>query len=283
MKCVDLHTHSTCSDGTLTPSELAAEAKSCGLAAAALTDHDTVNGTDEFIRASERLGIEPVAGVEISAKYRTEMHIVGLMIDHKSGALVSRLEYLQKNRCERNGRVLELIQKNGMDISLADITGQKDGGGLENAGRAHIARALVEKGYASDMQDAFDKYLKKGRPCYIERITFPPRESIELIKNAGGAAVLAHPYYITRDRDELERLLRELAGYGLDGFECMYSDYPPEYRAMCMELADKTGLLKSGGSDFHAKNRPNVKLGYASDGERIPYEYLEKLRKRIGK
>lgn len=279
MKYIDLHSHSTASDGTLSPSELAAEAKKAGLSALALTDHDTVAGVEEFMRAAEKVGIEPVAGVEISAKYKTEMHILGLLIDYKNADFVKKLEYLKQNRSERNKKVFDLIRANGMDITARDVIGQKEGAGLENIGRAHLAKAIVKKGYAKDIQDAFDKYLKKGGSCYVERVTFSPRESIELIKNAGGRAILAHPCYITQDREELERLLKELAGYGLDGFECMYSDYSPEYQKMCMELADRTGLLKSGGSDFHADMRPHVKLGYA--GERIPYEYLQKLKDRI--
>lgn len=278
MKYIDLHSHSDASDGTLSPSRLAAAAKDAGLSALALTDHDTVSGVEEFISASGKIGLEAVAGVEISAKYKTEMHILGLLIDHKNAGLIQKLHYLRQNRRDRNKKVFDLIRENGMDISYEDVTGQKEGASLENIGRAHLARALVKKGYAVDVQDAFDRYLKKGRSCYVERITFSPKESIEMIKNAGGRAVLAHPCYITRDRDELEKLLKELAGYGLDGFECMYSDYSPEYRKMCMELADKTGLLKSGGSDFHADMRPEVKLGYA--GDRIPYEYLDKLKDR---
>lgn len=279
MKYIDLHSHSTSSDGTLTPSELAEEAKKAGLCAAALTDHDTVGGIEEFAAAADKIGIEPVAGVEISAKYKTEMHILGLLIDYKNKEFIQKLDYLKKNRGERNSKVFELIRKNGMDITIEDVTGQKNGGNLENTGRAHLAKALVKKGYAKDMQDAFDKYLKKGRICYVERVTFSPEESIRIIKNAGGAAILAHPCYITQDRNELEKLLKELMGYGLDGFECMYSDYSEDYQKMCMEIADKLGLLKSGGSDFHADNRPHIKLGYA--GGRIPYEYLQKLKDRI--
>lgn len=281
MKYIDLHSHSSASDGTLSPSGLAAAAKKAGLSALALTDHDTISGVDEFMSAAEENGIEAVAGVEISAKYKTEMHILGLLIDYKDTGFVQKLEYLRQNRRDRNRKVLDLIRANGMDISDEEVTGQKNGASLENIGRAHLARAVVRKGYAQDIQDAFDKYLKKGRSCYVERVTFSPRESIEMIKNAGGCAVLAHPCYITQDRDELEKLLRELAGYGLDGFECMYSDYSPEYQQMCMDIADKTGLLKSGGSDFHADMRPDVKLGFA--GERIPYDYLQKLKDRIRK
>lgn len=280
---IDLHCHSSVSDGTLSPRELALEAKNAGLSAIALTDHDTAEGAEEFIESVKEMGIEPIAGVEISARYKTEMHIVGLMIDYKNPEFIAHLNFLKENRRDRNKKVLELMQKNGVNVDFSDIIGQKEDGGLENVGRAHIAKALVEKGYASDIQDAFDKYLKKGTPCYVERQTYSPKKSIEIIKNAGGIAILAHPYYITRDAGELERTLIELAGYGLDGFECMYSDYPMEYQQICMEIAEKTGLLKSGGSDFHAKNRPHVKLGYAGEGQRIPYEFLQKMKEARGR
>jgi len=279
-KYIDLHTHSTGSDGTLTPSELAEAAKKSGLAAAALTDHDTVEGVEEFMAKTKEIGIEGIAGVEISAKFRTEMHIVGLMVDYKDREFREKLDFLKQNRQERNRKVLELINKEGIDITVEDITGQKEEGRLENTGRAHMARALVKKGYAKDMQDAFDKYLKKGGLCYVPRITYSPEESIKMIKKAGGVAVLAHPYYITKDRNELKEILLKLKGFGLDAFECLYSDYPKEYRDMCMELAQEVDMLKSGGSDFHAMNKPKIKIGYAGEGQRIPYEYLQRLKDR---
>lgn len=281
MAGIDLHMHSTASDGTLTPSELAAAAARKGIRAAALTDHDTVSGVAEFKSACAGYGIEAVSGVEISAKYKTEMHILGLFIDENNEQLVKRLDELKKTRLDRNAQMLELIRKNGMDITAADITGQKDGGQLENTGRAHIARALVEKGYASDIQNAFDLYLSKGKSCYIGRKLFTPEESIRLITDAGGIAVLAHPYYITQDRDELYKVLSWLKEMGLGGVESWYSEYPTEYRDLCIEMCKRLELLPTGGSDFHADNKPHIKIGEACGGLEIPYALFEGLKKSI--
>ena len=281
MAGIDLHMHSTASDGTLTPSELAKAAARAGIRAAALTDHDTVSGVAEFKNACAELGIEAVSGVEISAKYKTEMHILGLFIDENNPQLVKRLDELKKTRLNRNADMLELIQKNGMNITVADITGQKDGGRLENTGRAHIARALVEKGYAKDIQNAFDLYLSKGKSCYVSRKLLSPEDSIRLIKEAGGIAVLAHPYYITKDRDELYDLLVWLKSMGLGGVESWYSEYTEEYRDLCLDMCKRLDLMPTGGSDFHAENKPHIKLGEACGGLEIPYSLLENIKSKM--
>ena len=160
---IDLHTHSTASDGTLSPTELADMAKETGVTAAALTDHDTVDGVSEFLTACKERGIEGIAGVEMSAKYRKEMHIVGLFVDTDDTEFRAKLEALRGMREKRNREMLYLLEKNGFDITETDITSQKDGATMANTGRAHIARAMVEKGYAKSTGDAFAKYLKKGK------------------------------------------------------------------------------------------------------------------------
>ena len=279
MAGIDLHMHSTASDGTLTPSELAKSVAAKGLKAAALTDHDTVAGVAEFKKECERLGVEAVSGVEISAKYKTEMHILGLFVDENNAQLVEKLDELKTTRKNRNAEMLALIQKNGFDITAEDIIGQKNGGLLENTGRAHMAKAFVKKGYADSVQDAFDKYLSKGKSCYISRKLFTPEESIKLIKDAGGIAVLAHPYFITKDKDELYELLSWLRKLGLDGVESWYSEYPTEYRDLCLEMCEKLDLMPTGGSDFHADNKPDIKIGEACGGFEIPYELFENLKK----
>lgn len=276
----DLHIHSTASDGTLTPSQLARAVFDKGIRAAALTDHDTTAGVSEFKRACTDLGIEAVGGVEISARYKTEMHILGLFIDENDVALNEKLNGLQQSRRNRNREMLALIKENGFDITEDDILGQS-GGTLHSMGRAHIARAFVQKGYADSVQDAFDKYLSKGQCCYIGRKLFSPEESIRMIKDAGGIAVLAHPYYITTDGDALYDLLERLKSMGLDGVESYYSKYPPEYRDLCMQMCQKLSLLPTGGSDFHADNKPDVELGKACGDEDIPYSLLDGLKRKF--
>lgn len=277
----DLHMHSDASDGTLSPSQLAEAVYDCKIKAAALTDHDTIDGVAEFKKRCTELGIKSVSGVEISAKYKTEMHILGLFIDEKNPQLIKKLDELKKSREQRNYEMLELVRKNGFDISEEDITGQKAGGNLSNTGRAHIAQAFVKKGYADSIQDVFDKYLSKGKSCYISRKLFSPEESIRLIKDAGGIAVLAHPYYITQNKDELYELLLWLKSLGLDGVESWYSKYPTEYRDLCLEMCDKLNLIPTGGSDFHADNKPDVKLGKACGDLDIPYYLFENSEKHI--
>ncbi len=280
MKYVDMHTHSTASDGTYTPSELAKYASETGLSAVALTDHDTIDGVDEFMRACEKYGITGVPGVELSAKYRKEMHILGLFVDYKNEEFITRTQKLRQARTQRNKALLELLQKDGFDIREEDIVGQKAGGSLDNCGRAHIARAMVKKGYADSVQDAFDKYLNRGMPYYIPRSTLPPEETIALIKSAGGIAVLAHPIFITTDPPRLEQLFDELKSYGLDGVECHYSEYTKGYSDLCCMLAKKAGLEASGGSDFHGANKEHIRLGRCENGNMIDYEIYKNLKKR---
>ena len=278
---IDLHTHSAASDGTLAPREVAKKAKEAGLCAIALTDHDTTDGLEEFHKECSKLGIEGISGVEISAKFRTEMHIIGLFIDEKDAEFKEKLKRLRNAREIRNREVLRLLKKNGFDITEDDIISQKEGATLLNTGRAHIARAMVNKGYVESVDEAFTKYLKKGNCCYAERVTYSPKESIAIIKAAGGTAILAHPVYITEDYDELSRLVSELKEYGLDGMECYYNSYTEEFSHMCEEICDKIGLVKSGGSDFHGANKPGIELGTVSTGY-VPYSVLRKIKEQRG-
>lgn len=278
---IDLHTHSTASDGTLTPAALVKKAYDAGLTAVALTDHDTVDGLAEFHSACEKYGIEGISGVEISAQYHKEMHILGFFVDETDNELIQKLDELKNARETRNRKVLKLMQENGMDITEEDITSQKDGATLRNTGRAHLARAMVNKGYVKTIEEAFSKYLKKGNSCYVERITYSPEESIRMIKAAGGTAVLAHPVYITEEYNELYSLLEKLKGLGLDGAECYYNSYTEEFSEMCGEICDKLGLIKSGGSDFHGANKPDIDIGRVSTGY-VPYSVLRKLKEQRG-
>lgn len=278
---IDLHTHSTASDGTLTPKELAELASKKNIRAIALTDHDTVGGIDEFTGSCAEYGVEAVPGVEISAQYHKTMHIVGLFVDAENKALRDKLDILRNAREVRNRKMLDLLQKNGFDISERDIVSQKEGASLSNTGRAHIARAMMDKGYVASTNEAFEKYLKKGNSCYVKRITYSPEESIRIIKDAGGIAILAHPVFITEDYDKLYSLVKELKGYGLDGMECYYNCYTEDFAGMCADICDKLELLQSGGSDFHGGNKPDVELGVVSTGH-VTYSILNKIKQQRG-
>lgn len=279
----DLHMHSTASDGTFSPSELAVCAKKAGLRAAALTDHDTLSGLREFCFACERLGIEPVPGIEIGAKFKCELHIVGLFVDYKNREFAHITEELSKARAKRNYKMIDLLREGGINITAEDILSQKQDRDMNLCGRAHFAAALVKKGYAADTDDAFARYIGRGGPFYAPRKIYPPKETIEIIKNAGGLAIAAHPIFISRVRGELEELFNELKSYGLDGVECYYSTYDDEFSKMCLDICKKLDLAPSGGSDFHGANKPNIPIGAVNGGAAVPYGVVEGLKERLKK
>lgn len=271
---IDLHTHSTASDGTFSPAQLAEYAYKKGLRAIALTDHDTVDGIYEFSQRCFSLGIEPIAGVEISARYKCEMHIVGLFIDTKNKDFCQNLNALKNARLIRNEKMLKLLEENGMHITAEDLLRQKENASLKNIGRPHIARAMVEHGYVHDIKEAFDKYIAHGECCYVKRLTYSPEESIQLIKSAGGIAILAHPIYITDDEQKLFDILKELKGFGLDGVECFYSTYTEAFSKLCIRLCKRLELIPSGGSDFHGSNKQDIDLGCVN----ISYDVLKNMK-----
>jgi hypothetical protein len=274
---VDLHTHSTRSDGTLSPTELARLAKESGLSAIALTDHDSTEGVAEFTAECERLGIEGISGVEISTKYKRELHIVGLYAHGEE--FVDTIARLKGSRAERNKKMLEKLCELGYDINESDITDPKNNAVMDSVGRLHMANALVKKGYVKDINEAFDKLLSKGKPAYISRFLLTPEESIQLIKRGGGVAIWAHPAQAADSEEEMLDVAQRLKSAGLDAMECLYSRYTAEDSAMCRRVAEKVGLLMSGGSDFHGANKPDVRLGVVQGGY-VPYDILEKLKER---
>lgn len=275
---IDLHTHSTRSDGTDSPVELARLAKLVGLKAIAITDHDTVDGTAEFCAECDRLGIEGIRGVEIGTKYKRELHIVGLYAHGvEFDGIIAKL---RDGRRIRNEQMLEKLRCHGFDITEADIVDKESGASIDSVGRVHMANALVRKGYARDRDDAFERLIAKGRPCYVSRFSLTPEESVRFIKRCGGAAIWAHPVYAAESAEELKELAERLRAAGLDGMECYYSRYTDEQTKMCLQIAKETGLLASGGSDYHGANKPDVELGVVNGGF-VPYELLEKIKDRV--
>lgn len=278
IKRIDLHTHSTCSDGTLTPKELAKRARDAGLSAIALTDHDSMAGVGDFLAECQRLGIEGIPGVEISVRYKRELHIVGL---YASGAEFSEtIARLANSRGERNLKMLKNMRDYGFDVTEQDLISQTEGAVISSVGRPHIANALVSKGYVKDRDEAFSKYLAKGAMFYEKRFSLSPEESISLIKRSGGIAIWAHPAYAADTGAEMKELAVRLKAAGLDGMECLYSRYTPEQTETAFRVARETGILPGGGSDFHGANKPDVRLGVVSGGNGyVPYEYLEELKR----
>lgn len=274
---IDLHIHSIKSDGTYTPSQIAVLAKEKGLSAAALTDHDSMEGTEEFIEECEHLGIEGIPGVEMGAAFKGELHIVGLYVGGEE--FRKTLQELRNGRKDRNLKMIKKLQEGGYDIVIDDIIDEEAGITLESSGRLHIAKSLVKKGYVKDVDEAFGTMLSKGKEFYVKRFALSPEECIKAIKNAGGAAVWAHPIYSAKTEEDITALALRLKEAGLDAMECLYSRYTDEDTMMCRRVAEKTGLLMSGGSDFHGENKPDVELG-AVNGGYVPYEFLEKIKER---
>lgn len=278
---IDLHCHSTASDGTLSPKEVAVLAQKTGLSALALTDHDTIDGLAEFQSAGSALGIEAIAGIEFAALWehfhRPEIHLIGLGIQPQHPALQSRMASIQKSRMLRNQKMCEKLSSIGLHLTLEEVAANADGAILT---RAHFANVLLAKGYISKKSDAFSRYISPGLPCYVEREFLSPALCIETIKAAGGAAVLAHPTLYALDMAQLETLCKELISYGLDGIECQYSTYTSTQTKEISALAKRLGLLPSGGSDFHGKNKPAIHLGSGMGSLAIPYALWEALKQR---
>ncbi|WP_026074609.1 PHP domain-containing protein [Brevibacillus massiliensis] len=242
----DLHTHTKASDGTCTPRENVRLAKEAGLAAVAITDHDIVAGIAEAVEAGREWGVEVVPGVEISSSADgQDIHVLGYFIPYQSEAFQESLSELRKTRFERNRLMIERLQELGFAITLEDVYRRKQGAD-KNIGRPHIAEEMVERGYVASMQEAFDKYLGKGGLAYVNPPRISPQQAIDLIRQSGGVAVLAHPGLYGNDV-----LVRELIRYGLDGIEVWHPDNDEAAVDRYRKLADECGLIQTGGSDFH--------------------------------
>ena len=278
---VDLHTHSTYSDGTLTPEELVLLAKKRGLAALALTDHDTIDGLAAFEAAGAVHDLETIPGVEFAAfwerYHKPEIHIVGLGFDDRHPALLEKMQFIQDSRTRRNQKMCEKLTEIGLPVNLEEI--QANAGG-EVITRMHFANVLLEKGYIRTKDEAFAAYLSNGMPGYVARETLSPELCIRTIKEAGGAAVLAHPTLYGLNLQQIEELCRAWMPYGLDGIECQYSTYSADETHAITCLAERLGLLPSGGSDFHGENKPTIQLGSGRGNLAIPYAIWAGLKQR---
>ena len=279
MKRIDLHIHTTASDGTATPEEVVREASRIGLAAIAITDHDTAAGYERAAAEAEKTGLEVVPGIEISTKYGGAVHILGYYIDVASPALQEVLDWIVHDRDERNEKMCELMRADGIDITYGEMR-ERFG---EVIGRPHFAEILIERGLAEDMRDAFERYVEKGRKYYQGRHFLSIERSIELIRAAGGTAVLAHPFQYRLDDAGLRDLIEHCMESGLEGMECRYSGYDAAMSGYLEQLAAEYGLLKTGGSDFHGENKKDIALGDGRGGLNVPYSFLEQLRARRGK
>ena len=278
---IDLHIHSTASDGTLSPSEIISLAHSLNLGAIAITDHDTIDGSKEALA----LGIPPslkfLTGVEISASFDPSFpctgsfHMLGYSMRLDDPVLNQALDQLQDARKNRNPRIVERLNNLGIDISLKDVANEFGEGQL---GRPHIAQIMVKKGFVKSINEAFDKYLGTDRPAYVDKYRFDCARAIEIILAAGGIPVLAHPFFLDiKNKDRFEDLIVKLKEIGLKGIEVYYSEHSPDLTAFYAEIANRYGLLMTGGSDFHGSVKPDIQMGSGRGDLFVPYRLYENL------
>lgn len=275
MERIDLHTHTTASDGTLTPRQLVELAAKSGLRALAVTDHDNHSGCAEAIAAGAEYNVEVLPGIEISTEQRGSIHVLGYGIDLNSPRLNRMLEDIIRDRDDRNRKIIRRMQEDGLPVEYEEL--QQRFGAV--VGRPHFARVLVELGKAESIPDAFARLVGRGCRYYERRHFLSLQESVDLIREAGGVAVLAHPFQYKLDDSELRSLLHSFMDYGLQGMECRYSGYDAKKTHYLEALAEEYGLLKTGGSDFHGENKKHIQLGTGMNGElSVPYEFLQGLK-----
>lgn len=276
MKTIDLHTHTTTSDGTFTPSELVAYAAEKGLCAVAVTDHDTTEGIAEALSASEGRELEVIPGIEISSMYdRLEIHIVGLFIDPENTDLLKWLTALRQSRDERNKKMLAALSDMGIEISYDELSEFAAGSIIT---RAHFAGIMLKKGYITSINEAFDRLIGDRCPAYIPRELPDYKTSINMIRSAGGIAVLAHPLLYKINTKGLEDMVSELAAASLTGIEAYYSTHSPSDTKYIKRLAQQNRLLLSGGSDFHGSNKKNLDLGIGYGTLAVPADLIDTLK-----
>lgn len=278
---IDLHIHSTASDGTLSPIEILRLARQLNLSAIAITDHDTMAGVKDALAHGIPPSLKFLAGVEISVlpppsfSYLGSFHVLGYSIDPDNTLLNHTLGELQQARKNRNPRILKILNELGFNITLAQV--QKEAGESQ-LGRPHIAQLMITKGYVKSINEAFDRYLSQGKPAYVDKYRLDCAKAIEMILGAGGVPVLAHPFLVQTQNDKiLEDLVVTLMEMGLKGLEVYYPEHPPEKTAHYTEIAKRHGLLVTGGSDFHGSLKPEIKMGTGKGNLSIPYAIYEKL------
>lgn len=267
---IDLHTHSTASDGIYAPSELLQKAKSIGLRVLALTDHDTTGGIEEAARAAAQLDIDFIPGIEINTDVGGgEVHVLGYFIEYQRPAFQAILKVLRDARERRGQRMVELLNEEGINVSWDRVREIAEG----SVGRPHVAKALLEAGYVQTIGEAFDKYIGKGKAAYVPRYKLSPEDAVRLIASANGLPVIAHPVELP-GLNELRNWLPDLSSAGMVGLETYYGPYTTEQEQALLALANEYKLIPTGGTDFHGPGIHPTPLG----GRYVPYETVERLK-----
>jgi predicted metal-dependent phosphoesterase TrpH len=277
---IDLHCHSIFSDGTNTPEELIALAERGGLSALALTDHDTTDGLPRLMAAAAKTPVQAVSGIELSAEFgEVTLHILGYLFDPSNEALKTALKWVREGRTERNFQILEKLNRLGYRLTHDDILKHA---GDDLIGRPHFAAALIEKGHFKHKDKIFQQLLGKGKAAYAERRRLSPEACVELIRNAGGVAVIAHPGQMKITVRALRRLVKKLKPHGLGGLEVWHPTHREYQSAAYLRICEDFDLSATGGSDFHGKLTPDLSLGRGFSDLEVPDTALEALRKRSG-
>lgn len=273
----DLHVHTRASDGDFDPEQVVSQARNSGLEAVAVTDHDTTAGTQEALASAQKHGIEVIAGVEISAIFEPgTLHILGYFPSYPHG-FEQALKPLQEARKLRFPRMIEKLNMLGIGISLDDVL--KIAGNAQ-IGRPHIAKALIGKGSVRDFEEAFSRYLAKGRPAYVEKEKMSPEEAIRVILAHGGIPVLAHPFTLELEESKFRRFIRELADYGLIGIEISYPEHTRSQKRLFTRIAQEHGLLVTGGTDYHGPGSGGPTIGACGLGAKALEVFRERLYQR---
>lgn len=276
MSRLDLHLHTTHSDGSFTPTEVIDLAHKAGVTALAITDHDITTGILEATLAGQEHGIEVIPGIEISSTMGTsELHILGYFLDYQDARLNERLARLRDSRHRRNPKIIERLQAAGIAITYEEV---RTLAGTDSVGRPHIARVLMEKGVVASAKEAFDLWLADGRPAYVPRELPTPSDAMQWIREAKGLPVLAHPTWVKPTDGTLTDLVRQLKADGLDGVEVHYSTHTPRQTREYLALAKQLDLLVTGGSDFHGLTKPDIDVGIGKGALHVPGSLLDKLR-----
>ena len=277
---IDLHCHSTFSDGSLTPEQLADEAARIGLTALALTDHDTVAGLPRFQAAAAGKSFRPVPGVELSVDCSSGvMHMLGYWMDTANPELVRQMEWIRNGREMRNRSMLDKLNALGFAMTWDEVQAVA---GEDIVGRPHFGQVMIQKGYVKDKNEAFDKWLGDGKPGYADRPRLTAEVAVALIRQAGGVAVLAHPFSLHISKDAMASLFIQLAAAGLAGVECYYSEHSADLTKEYLAMAKQANLVPTGGSDFHGEVSPGIRLGVGFGGLNVPDEALTQLEARRG-
>jgi len=275
---IDLHTHSTVSDGSDPPARIPELAAAAGCMAVALTDHDRLDGLADAAAAAGRAGVELVPGCELSCEHPGTMHVLVYFVEAGDGPLQRELGRLQRARDERNRRMADKLSTElGLPVTLEEIEAEAGGPGV---GRPHVAAVLVRKGVVGSVQEAFDRYLAKGQAGYVDKERLEPEDALRLARQSGGVPVLAHPLSLDLTPDDLDRAIGELAQLGLGGVEAVYGRYSPEDRDGLVALAASHGLVATGGSDHHGTYKPDLRVGVGRGDLDVPDAALEALRSR---